>query len=651
VLLAAFGLALLLAAPASAVSLDPDDLLKGACREAPTAEAPGGGLSGYFLDPPAPPPTGDPFAENPTVSVYEVYGFAGLRFNTYDLGCGGSVTDPGAAVGTTVANWIFEAPKAGAALTSALTKIAFNPGFLDIFDGLLLNVTDVLRRTIFDSYIGIVLTAVGFGILFKARRGSLSAVGSAVGWALLVMVIATVLFRFPVEAGRAADDTVTVALGAVNSGLNGVVGTEGKPEDQAAGNMHRAILYEQWLTGTFGKANSETARKYGPVIFDAQALTWTEDTLRGEERKAVVEAKAKRWEEAASKVEDEDPDAYAYLTGARSEGRIGAVFIALFALICAAPFLVISALLVLGAFLIVRLAVMFSPLLLMLGILLPTVVRGIGNVVGAAVVNSVIFGVGAAFTILSVRVLLDPASALPTWLALLLVALFSVVMFTVLRPFRRLTRMVRNPDPFADAAGAIGERSRAAVDSAKRLATNAATSGVGAYLGTKKAVEDADEDAATGTEKANPTTVRAESFTAPAPTEQAASTTEQSPAVAVAAASESPPGALPAAPVAAAIPAAAVAAGAIAPPPAPEQEESTVSEQGAIAPPVVPSQATPPAIASPPPTDVYTPEEEGPISAVDTHLPPPVEPEIVDGEEVFMLYRPEVGVTEDGPDA
>jgi hypothetical protein len=216
---------------------------------------------------------------------------------------------------------------------------------------------------------------------------------------------------------------------------------------------------------------------------------------------------------------------------------------------------------------------------------------------------------------------------------------------------------VRNPDPFADAAGAIGERSRAAVDSAERLATNAATSGVGAYLGTKKAVEDADEDAATGTEKASPTTVRAESFTAPAPTEQAPSTTEQSPALAVAAASESPPGALPAVPVAAAVPAVpavpavSVAAGAIAPSPAPEQEESTVSEQGAIAPPVVPSQATPPAIASPPPTDVYTPEEEGPISAADSHLPPPVEPEIVDGEEVFMVYRPEVGVTEEGPDA
>jgi len=35
--------------------------------------------------------------------------------------------------------------------------------------------------------------------------------------------------------------------------------------------MHEALLYQSWLGGTFGDANSDVAKKYGPVIFDATA--------------------------------------------------------------------------------------------------------------------------------------------------------------------------------------------------------------------------------------------------------------------------------------------------------------------------------------------------------------------------------------------
>ena len=43
----------------------------------------------------------------------------------------------------------------------------------------------------------------------------------AVGWALLVMVLATMVFRWLLVAGHAADQTVTTTLGAVSGGLKG----------------------------------------------------------------------------------------------------------------------------------------------------------------------------------------------------------------------------------------------------------------------------------------------------------------------------------------------------------------------------------------------------------------------------------------------
>jgi hypothetical protein len=202
------------------------------------------------------------------------------------------------------------------------------------------------------------------------------------------------------------------------------------------------------------------------------------------------------------------------------------------------------------------------------------------------------------------------------------VALFSVVMFTVLRPFRRLTRMVRNPDPFGDAAGALGDKARGITDTAKRAAMGAVTSGVGAYIGTKNAVEDANEEAAEQAEKATPTTVRAESFTAPPPA------APPQPALAAAPA-PAPQAGLPAAPVAEGL-----------------EPEPVVHPGGPIEVPPASAPEIPAQQSAPPmPVDVYVPETDDapPTIQQETHLAPPVEPEIVDGDEVFVLYRPEVG--------
>ena len=130
------------------------------------------------------------------------------------------------------------------------------------------------------------------------------------------------------------------------------------------------------------------------------------------------------------------------------------------AALLALPFLFVSALMLLGSFLIVRLAVMLFPAIAVLGVL-PAgrgLVIGIGRTVGAALINSVIFGIGAAVTIRVLGLILDPHSQLPGWLALVLMPLFSFVMWVGLKPFRRLTAMVSpNADPFGDAAGSLGD--------------------------------------------------------------------------------------------------------------------------------------------------------------------------------------------------
>jgi len=493
--LASAGTTTVAAAPAAAAQsggsqLALPDIL--GCTSAPTPEVPGRGVVGFFESPPkTPPPAADPFAPNSTTSIYEQYGYAGLRWNTYDLGCGPDLArSPDAAIGTAVANWIIALPKAAVAATGAVISAAFAPDFLGVFDPLISNVVDTLRHAVFEQWAFVVVAALGLLLMWRARQASLASAAGAIGWALLVMVLVTMVFRWPLVAGHAADETVTSTLGAVTGGLNDKApGAARDAGTEATAGMHEALLYQSWLGGTFGDANSDVAKKYGPVIFDATALTWSEAQILKTDPdagKKIIEAKQKKFEDAASKIKDADPDAYDYLTGRRSDTRVGYAMLAGLATLCAVPFLFVAGLLVLGALIIVRFGVMLFPAFATLGLFptMRTLVTGIGSTVVSALINAMVFGIGAAVTVLGMGVLLSPSTGTPPWLDIILMLLLTVVMWVALRPFRRLTQMVSSrTNHFATASGGVSTTAR----SAARTSTRILSSALGTFLGVSAA--------------------------------------------------------------------------------------------------------------------------------------------------------------------
>ena len=142
-----------------------------------------------------------------------------------------------------------------------------------------------------------------------------------------------------------------------------------------------------------------------------------------------------------------DPEAYENLTGERSETRVGYASLAAVGTFLSLPFLLLSALLMLGCFFIVRLAVMLFPAFAVLGAFPASrgLVTGLGRTVAAAIVNAIIFGVGAGVTVAVLGILFHPGGGAPAWLSLVLMPLFSLIMWQALKPFRRLTTMV-NPN-------------------------------------------------------------------------------------------------------------------------------------------------------------------------------------------------------------
>lgn len=459
------------------------------CKTAPTPEVPGRGVTGFFETTPNPlPAPADPFATNPTTTIYEQYGYAGLKFTTYDLGCGPDVArSPDAVIGTAVANWALELPKTVVAATGALLTAAYHPTFLAVFDPLITRTVTALQHAIFERWAALILGLLGATLIWRARTMRISSTATAVGWALLIMVISTAVFRWPLLAGHTADRGVTGTLATITASLNGTTTTTtpAGAGGQATAGLHNAVLYQAWLGGTFGNAHSAIATKYGPTIFDATALTWNEaHTLETNPTagQKILATKQTKYETAAAAIKTEDPDAYEYLTGRNSDTRVGYAILAGLAALCAVPFLFVSAILIIGALIIVRFGVMLFPAFATLGLYHPLrhIVTGAANTIAAALINAATFGTGAAVTITAMGIILNPTTGLPPWLAVILMFLLTLVMWVALRPFRRLTTMVPTThNHLKETLGGVTQVARTTITATTQALTTAASAAMG----------------------------------------------------------------------------------------------------------------------------------------------------------------------------
>jgi hypothetical protein len=419
------------------------------CEGEPTPQSPDRGFNGYVTPvPPDPPPLdADPFAADATVTVYETTGLAGYRWHMYVDSC---ITGPGQATNqalTSSANALMAVPVLCLGVVATLADVVYNQRWLNVLDQPVGYVSEALMTGFTDPFLPVVLVAVALVMLVSIRRARLSA---AIGTAVLVLVattLATFAASYPTRVSQATDDITAGAVTAISGALAG--SREAAPDVATVSPLVEAMLYDRWVAGTLGDTTSPTARTYGPQLYRASTLSWAElEVVRADPDGAgadLLDAKREQWDAAAAAVERSDPDAYEYLTGARSIDRVGHAIVAL-ALIAILPFLLVSLLLVALSYLVIRIIVMFLPLVALVALLVRGTLSGVASLAAAAVVNSVVFAVGAAVAAYLYGVFLSPDSGIPALLGLLLAFLVSIAMWILLSPYRRLTHLVRSRD-------------------------------------------------------------------------------------------------------------------------------------------------------------------------------------------------------------
>lgn len=414
----------------------------GECKVAPDVESPLDGVTGSIL---AAPYSATPQGKDP--SMWERYGFAGLKWEGYDLGwtpplTGGCLPNGdsiNATMGSQIANMVFAGAKTIVAVSDSLLHSAYNTEWLQVFDPYITEAVNSLRDKVFAGWVPLAFCVLGVVLLFRARSMAFASTASLVGACLLTLVAATFVFTNPLWTAHSYDNTLTGVTSDTSSAINGAAPSTDPASGQSTpdadhaliASVHDALLYQPWVEGEFGNADSPTAKKYAATLFDSQALTWTEaQTVRkgGAAATTLINAKKQKFIDTVDKIKDKDPVAYSFIQGKRANDRITFAFLSLFGALVSMPMVIMASLAMMCAFLIIRLGVVIAPVLAPLAIVRSSVGINLIDRVLSIAATALVWSIGLPVTMLLDRAALT-APGLNPWVRLMLLAIISIASF------------------------------------------------------------------------------------------------------------------------------------------------------------------------------------------------------------------------------
>lgn len=405
-------IAVLIGSPASAQP-------GGGCAIPPEPDRPGSGLVG-MLDP-TPAGAGGPG------SVYGEVGYAGMTWHTYDI-CSRPDANS-ASTDTWVGSTLFNAAKTIVAAANGLHYQLSSADQLNGLDNLLHDGIGAMYRSTFTTWVGPALLVLAVTLLLAAR-GDLAAQAQRAGVAVAALALGAAVYAAPVSLLKASD---TVLLDGISQMQQGFL-TELKVGDRNSlpDALTDQIVFTNWERGEFGSAETAQARDLGRDLLRSQTFTRAE-VAAGQDTAAAATRKKQDFQALTSKMGDR----YAQFQGIAGS-RVGTGGIALLQAIALAAFPAAAKLIVFIAVIILRLLVLFAPLIAVIAIMRPQIMTGLFRLVAGVAVNAILAGALAAAHAWLVVAMLRSDSGVNPILALIVASVVSVLFWVLIRPVRRL---------------------------------------------------------------------------------------------------------------------------------------------------------------------------------------------------------------------
>lgn len=425
------------------------------CKEVPGPQSPNEAAPAFF----------DSASENKPLDTagfngtgYGSHGWAGLSWHVYDLGCGDDITGVSLVRSKTdLGNQFLAIGQSFAAAafwlddqanTTADGERTGREGALAEFDKIVLAVSDSLRPTVYGPWIGIGLGVAGVIILYRALRGDAAAVTKQLAIGAAALAIGGLMVGAPAKAIAIGDDTFNSLITKTQGQIFEAAGLVDDPRLVITDE----IILPDIQKGYFGSnASPENIEELWPKLRTSLAYTYDEQeriNADNSAQKDIDEDKKKKYEEI---VEELDGKGLSYSTfQGKESSRVSVGLMSMIKTSMPSILWIGASILKISALLALRLAIITAPVWIPVAIVSGSTLARVGRILGGiylwAVAAAVLMSVYLMFLINLYR----NEAVDGTWRLWFLVIL-TMVFWTVLRPFKRLSQTITQ-----SSHGAIG---------------------------------------------------------------------------------------------------------------------------------------------------------------------------------------------------
>lgn len=394
--------------------------------EAPNPERPGTGMVGA-IDPPA--------GLGEAGSAYVDYSYAGMVWHVYDCDRGVLAMDPETTLDTWAGNQLFSVAKNIVGATNSLHYTVMEGGLLNPLYNAVSSGAEKVYDNIYTQLFGVVALLLAIVMFRNIWRGDLATVSKRALFALGGMWLAAsslAMLRYYDDIDNAIVQTTTnIQAGFVDESQDRVV------RHMLPTELHTQVVYDNWLRGEFGAPDSPQAEQFGRPLLDAQAFTWEQMREGDDADEAVIEEKKQQFRTISAQL----GPATGYFTG-EDGSRTGVGFLAFLQSLCYALFQLFAKAAVLLAQILVRLFTLTAPLIGLVAILHHDILRRVGKVLGTVAFNLIVLSVLAGVHALLLRAVFSAGTSLSMLTQMIVAGLVTILLFMVGRPGRRLWQMV-----------------------------------------------------------------------------------------------------------------------------------------------------------------------------------------------------------------
>lgn len=427
---------------------------------------------------------------------YDTYGWAGLDWYTYDLGCGEDlVRAPDALADTNTGNMF-----AGIGKTLAAAAFWLDAQTTTGSDGVIgsaLSSFDRIVGAVVGSLLGVYRMWLGIGlmivaslVLWRALRADAAGVTRAVTLAAAGLALGALFVGAPQQAISIADDTFgSVITDTQNEILGGTAGGGdgagggGETADGGGPINPRDVLLDQvflpdWRKGWFGTnydQNDEAG--LGPSLRNSLAFTYEEQARIAADPDAqsdLAKDKGKQFDDVVASLEKDHGLSYFQFQG-KDSGRTSTGFMIMLKLGMPSTLWIGASVLKLTALLMIRFAILFAPFWVPLAMVHGPLMTRVAKVIGSAYLWAVAAAVMIAGYLKVLVELFDDSSSIDSTLRLWLMILLTVVVWAFMRPFKRLTQTITQ-----NSAGLLNRSSRGAKSAMRKKLFQGAMAATGA---------------------------------------------------------------------------------------------------------------------------------------------------------------------------